>query len=99
MLILLLLGFGFAAPAVIKGDLAQQHLASILQYPGKQFLLGTDHLGRDMLQRLAAAVRISVMIALFTTATAAVFGVSAGMLAAMKVWLEHGINLRDGFYR
>ena len=21
-----------------------------------------------------------------------------GMLAAMKVWLEHGINLRDGFY-
>ncbi len=22
-----------------------------------------------------------------------------GMLCAMKVWLEHGINLRDGFYR
>lgn len=22
----------------------------------------------------------------------------AGMLAAMKVWLEHGINLREGFY-
>ena len=22
-----------------------------------------------------------------------------GMLAAMKVWLEHGINLRDGFYK
>lgn len=23
----------------------------------------------------------------------------SGMLAAMKVWLEHGINLREGFYR
>ena len=22
-----------------------------------------------------------------------------GMLAALKIWLEHGINLRDGFYR
>jgi len=22
-----------------------------------------------------------------------------GMLCAMKVWLEHGINLRDGFYK
>ncbi|MGW6694862.1 SRPBCC domain-containing protein [Rhodococcus sp. NPDC054953] len=22
-----------------------------------------------------------------------------GMLAALKVWVEHGINLRDGFYR
>ena len=22
-----------------------------------------------------------------------------GMLAAMKIWLEHGINLRDGFYK
>ena len=22
-----------------------------------------------------------------------------GMLAAMKVWIEHGINLRDGFYK
>ena len=30
------------------------------------------------------------------------FGNSAGwtgMLAALKVWVEHGINLRDGFYR
>jgi uncharacterized protein YndB with AHSA1/START domain len=23
----------------------------------------------------------------------------AGMLCAMKVWLEHGINLREGFYK
>lgn len=23
----------------------------------------------------------------------------SGMLAAMKVWLEHGINLREGFYK
>ena len=23
----------------------------------------------------------------------------AGMLAAMKVWLEHGFNLREGFYK
>ena len=23
----------------------------------------------------------------------------AGMLAALKVWLEHGINLREGFYK
>ena len=22
-----------------------------------------------------------------------------GMLAALKVWVEHGVNLRDGFYR
>jgi uncharacterized protein YndB with AHSA1/START domain len=22
-----------------------------------------------------------------------------GMLAAMKAWIEHGINLRDGFYK
>ncbi|MFC4242707.1 hypothetical protein ACFOYW_04915 [Gryllotalpicola reticulitermitis] len=22
-----------------------------------------------------------------------------GMLAALKAWLEHGINLREGFYR
>jgi hypothetical protein len=21
-----------------------------------------------------------------------------GMLAALKVWMEHGINLREGFY-
>ena len=29
------------------------------------------------------------------------FGINAGwtgMLAALKMWLEHGINLRDGFY-
>lgn len=25
--------------------------------------------------------------------------VRTGMLCAMKVWLEHGFNLRDGFYK
>ncbi len=94
LLLALLLGFGFAVPLVFKGDPAQQHLATVLQYPGKEFLLGTDHLGRDMLQRLAAAVRISVMIALVTTASAALFGVGAGMLAAVRGgWIDRAFSL------
>ena len=94
LIVLMLLIFAFLTPHLASGDPVKQHLFEALQYPSGQFVFGTEHLGRDMLSRLAAAVRISVAIALATTATAALFGVSAGMLAAMRGgWIERGLAL------
>ena len=44
--------------------------------------LGTDELGRDVLSRLIASIRISLMIAFGATALAAVIGTTLGFLAA-----------------
>ncbi len=44
-------------------------------------LLGTDHLGRDMVSRLVYAVRTSILIAFFGTLIGAVFGTLMGLAA------------------
>ncbi len=49
----------------------------------EQFLLGTDHLGRDMLTRILFGARNTVGIALLTTILAFVLGGILGMLAAI----------------
>ncbi len=54
-----------------------------------QFLLGTDHLGRDMLTRVIYGARNTVGIALITTIFAFVLGGVFGILAAiLGGWLD-----------
>ncbi len=54
-----------------------------------QFLLGTDHLGRDMLTRILYGARNTVGIALITTILAFVMGAGLGILAAIVGgWLD-----------
>jgi peptide/nickel transport system permease protein len=83
-ILFLLIAFGMAGALLMGGDPTRQNLSVVLSTPGKEYLLGTDHLGRDMLLRLAAAVRVSVGIALITTATATIIGVSLGIFAATR---------------
>ena len=45
------------------------------------FPLGTDQIGRDLLVRIAYGAQISLFVGLFTTAVAAIFGVSLGLIA------------------
>ncbi len=57
--------------------------------PGPRFVLGTDHLGRDMLSRLLYGGRISLMISFVANLIAAVAGTAVGMLAGYySGWLE-----------
>lgn len=58
------------------------------------FLLGTDHLGRDLLTRLLYGSRNSIGIALVTTLLAFTSGVSIGLLAATKRGLVDQIASR-----
>lgn len=54
-----------------------------------QFLLGTDHLGRDMLTRILYGARNTVGIALLTTFLAFILGGVLGILAAvLGGWLD-----------
>jgi peptide/nickel transport system permease protein len=44
-------------------------------------LLGTDHLGRDVLSRIIYGVRVSLLIGILAVAISAVFGVFLGLIA------------------
>ena len=50
----------------------------------RQFLLGTDYLGRDMLSRILMGARYTVGIAVASVAIACCSGVVLGMIAAVS---------------
>lgn len=57
--------------------------------PAKEFVFGTDQLGRDMLSRLIYGARNTIGIAVATTLLAFVIGGGLGLLAAIKRgWLD-----------
>jgi peptide/nickel transport system permease protein len=80
---------GLLGPALIAADPARQVLGDALLPPGGEYLLGTDHLGRSMLARLAHASRLSLALAVVTVLTAALPGTALGLLAAWRGgWTE-----------
>ncbi len=94
----LVVAFGAVGP-LLAGDPMRQDLSATLLGPGAAgHLLGTDHLGRDMLARLAHATRLSLGLAAVTALCAAVPGLLLGLLAAWRGgWLERVlVGLADG---
>lgn len=58
-----------------------------------QYLLGTDHLGRDYLSRLIHGARISMLIGLGAASIGAVIGVTLGLLAGyFGGWIDQAVN-------
>lgn len=74
--------FGLLGPWLIEADPLRQNPRAVLLSPGSEAWLGTDHLGRSMLARLAQATRLSLWLGLLTVASAALPGVALGLLAA-----------------
>jgi peptide/nickel transport system permease protein len=66
---------GWLAPA----DPLAQDTSAMLHGPSGQHLLGTDYLGRDVLSRLIAGTRLSVLSALEAVLVGAVLGAIPGM--------------------
>jgi len=81
--LLLCLGlFALLGPELIQADPLRQNLSASLSPPGADYWLGTDHLGRSMLARLAHAARLSLFLGVVTVALAAVTGMTVGLMAA-----------------
>lgn len=85
--------------AVTGGALAPfnplaQNLSQTLQGPSAQHLLGTDQLGRDVLSRLIAGTRPSVLIAAEATAVSAGVGVLVGLLVGYTGGLWDKVVMR-----
>lgn len=94
LLLSLLLGFAFLLPIFHHGDPLEQDLLQMLQAPNNQNLLGFDHLGRDMLPRLSAALRLSLGLAAVCVISAMLAGVLAGVLSALYGgWLDRLISI------
>jgi peptide/nickel transport system permease protein len=87
------LGFGIVlcfiltvifASVLAPYDFARQDLSSLLQGPSPSHLLGTDHLGRDLLSRLMYGSRIALGTAVPAVGIALVSGIVLGLVAGYR---------------
>ena len=67
----------------------QQDLSNILADPSSEALLGTDQLGRDVLARVVAGMRIDLLIGVTALVIPVLFGSLLGVLAAWyRGWVD-----------
>jgi peptide/nickel transport system permease protein len=87
LIVLVVIAAALLAPAIAPFAPTQQHLLDRLRPPpwlprgDPRFLLGTDHLGRDVLSRLIYGARVSLPIALSATLLGASVGITLGLLS------------------
>lgn len=62
-------------------DTRRIHPASRLKAPSTNHLLGTDHMGRDILSRLLFGARVTLIIAIIAVAVSLLIGVPLGLIA------------------
>jgi ABC-type dipeptide/oligopeptide/nickel transport system permease subunit len=88
VLVVLFLCVGLAAPVLAPRDPNLINVQTTLQPPSRQFLLGTDNIGRDLLSRIIYGARVSLYISLSSIGAGLVAGVALGTLAAYYGRLE-----------
>ncbi len=86
---------GIAAPWIAphnpeRGDIRARNVPPAwLEGGSTEYLLGTDHLGRDMLSRVIFGARISLVVVAVTLGVGVVLGVSAGLVAGWYArWVD-----------
>jgi peptide/nickel transport system permease protein len=80
-LVILLVAVATLADRLSPYDPTKVTPEASLQPPGRQHLLGTDPLGRDVLSRLLHGARISLRVGLVSVTIAALLGTTMGLLA------------------
>ena len=81
MIVLLFIVVAIFADVLAPHDYRKRHLADRLTSSSTQYLLGTDHLGRDLLSRLIVGARISLTVGLSATALNVIIAVLIGSLS------------------
>lgn len=82
LVLLVVAGLVVFGGALAPHDPLTQNTDAMLQGPSATHLLGTDYLGRDVLSRLIAGSRISILGSLEAVAVALLLGVGPGMASA-----------------
>jgi peptide/nickel transport system permease protein len=87
----LLIGIAIIAPIALPGIATQDagNLAAEFQGPSSQHLLGTDSVGRDVLERLLVGTRPTLVAVAEAVIVALVLGVTAGVATGfVRGWLD-----------
>lgn len=80
-MVLILIIVAILAPVIGPEGIDNQDLLLRLKPPSSHFLLGTDHLGRSVLTRLAYGARYSLQVGIGSVVVSALFGILIGVVA------------------
>ena len=78
MIVLLLILVALFADALAPYGYTEIHLVDRMQGSSARYLLGTDHIGRDLLSRIIIGARLSIVVGLSATAVNVVVAVLIG---------------------
>src|SRR5213594_3603570 len=90
LLVLLLVVIALAAPVIAPHDPVRQSLRARLAAPtlsaadGKAHVLGTDHLGRDVLSRMVYGARVSLLVGFAAVVVGGLIGATLGIVAGFR---------------
>src|SRR2546427_10440961 len=97
--VLLLVVVALAAPAIAPHDPIRQSLRARLAAPtlsaadGKAHVLGTDHLGRDVLSRTIFGARVSLLVGFAAVGGGGIVGATLRLLAGFPGGRAHTLIL------
>jgi peptide/nickel transport system permease protein len=83
-IVVLLILTGIFAPALVPFQPNQQNLRAALRAPewlAGNYILGTDHLGRDILSRIIFGARVSLIIAVAVVVISGIIGIALGAVS------------------
>ncbi|OIJ16245.1 peptide ABC transporter permease [Anaerobacillus arseniciselenatis] len=81
IMLAIIVGSALLAPWIAPHDPDFQNLRNRLAAPSAEFLLGTDHLGRDIFSRLLFGGRVSLFVGFVAMVGAVTIGTTVGALA------------------
>lgn len=87
LIVLIMVVVAVLSPILVPMEPSQTNLMDRLQEPGyvneagQKYVLGTDHLGRDVFSRIIYGARISLFVGIISVLITAVVGTILGMLA------------------
>jgi peptide/nickel transport system permease protein len=79
---------------IIPYDAESMHYEHLKEFPSREFLLGTDRFGRDVLSRLILGTSTTMLIAGASTALATILGTVIGLSSAFYGGLFDKITMR-----
>src|SRR5712691_2894213 len=82
------------APVIAPHDPAEQHPGFELQDPSRDFPLGTDDLGRDLLSRVIFGTRPSLAVSLIVAGLGGGVGILIGLVVGYLGGLPEAVAMR-----
>ena len=94
VLVLFILFVAAFGPWISPHDPIEGNLYNTLQEPSREYVLGTDDIGRDILSRLIAGARVAVQVAFGAVGLSLTIGLAIGLLTGFKGGLVDDVLMR-----